>query len=310
MNMVSPSVSETSNFKDFFIAHDRLKNIATLHVTGVDHLTSSEYPFLTWFDKITTDNWSAKSDLPIFYTGFRDNEVPEHFVTLPAGAKVDQIHITSKLFAEVSDVVSWLSRHYEMCPFNLVNLHLAEGSAPADIIAWCHAMGVLTDIHYMKYEGTTGVPEHVQVLNRHLYFNGEAIFVEDPKYRGEQIAIPASPRVFVREVLRAKLDAYGRYAATINGDCHMSSHARKYRDYFLYVAEEVELIPNPTFFPNIVLFPTSAICQAMRDVDRAVITPYGVITSAHDPVHPLFRLVGKPRVKIQHIPIKCKKAPQ
>lgn len=224
-----PSLYESSNFKHFFMVHDRLKNIATIRVSGVANIDSTTYPFLMWFEKITTTDNNAVSDLPLEYLAPTEDE--------PIAPEM------------------------------------------------------------------TGIPSRICLLNQCVYFDGERIYIEDPARRGSRsIAIPTNPAQFVVDILRLKLETYAYFATIINADCITSSHARKYRDYFMYVSEEVKVGDNPTFFPNLLIFPTSQIHKTLCEYG-AVATPYGVITS--DEVVPLFRLVGKPKVKIQHIAIKC-----
>lgn len=223
------SLYESSNFKHFFLVHDRLKNIATIHVSGVLDVSSEKYPFLKWFDKITTDNADAVSDLPMEYLAPVEEE--------PRAVEME------------------------------------------------------------------GIPSRVCLLNKCVYFDGERIYIEEPSRRGSRsIAIPTDPAQFIADVLRMKLDTYAYFATIVIADCLTTTHARKYRDYFLYVSEEVKAEAKPTFFPSLLIIAPSGIHQALRD-HGATETPYGMITS--EEIVPLFRLVGKPKVKLQHIAIKC-----
>lgn len=306
--MNTPNLSSISNFKDFFLQHDSIRNLSTLYVTGIDHLSVEQFPFLAWFDNIVTPNLSMTSDIPVMFT---DVDINANAGVIKDGSAIkDMIIYQSNVEyrQKQGSFSEWLDCVLGNTTVKVLVMELDGGNPVDEVVEWCDRNSVWLNVNKLLTT-PTGVPARVEVLNSQLYFDGQYVYTEDPKYRGAKIEIPTSPAKFVQQVLEHKIKAYDRYVSMINADCFMSHFARKYHDYFRYIVDEIEIGSNPSFFPNIIVYPSSRICKAIIDIDKGLLTPYGVLIPGEQ-VKPLFRLVNKPRIKLQYIPIKAAQVPQ
>lgn len=105
-------------------------------------------------------------------------------------------------------------------------------------------------------------------------------------------------------MIDSKLWTYRRYVNTMSSGC-----ANKLRDYYVYITSSV--VPNPqfNFIPRLVLPSWTNMYSTLKQ-QGFVETQHGLYKPSQHGVIPLFKISNAPKLKLHHIPIKCKRVTQ